>query len=158
MTERTAHLLQIGEVARQAGVTVRTIRYYLEEGFLEAAERSPGGFYLFEDQAVETARYVQSLNDLGFPLKEIKALLQIRRDKATGDEAHGPVLQRLAEQRKRLVQRIQESSRLLGELDEAIDLVGQCRGCRKKPNRKNCRSCEAIAKWKDLPLPYAAIL
>ena len=85
-------LLQIGEVASQAKTTVRTVRYYLAEGLVESAERSPGGFYLFEPHTVDTVRFIQKLKSLGMSLSEIKSLYQVRREKPTGNEAYPVVL------------------------------------------------------------------
>ena len=154
----TPKLMQIGEVAQEAGVTVRTVRYYLEKEFIQAAERSPGGFYLFHPQAVETVRLIQMLAGLGMPLKEIKELFQIRRREETGDQAYSQVLERLRHQLRLTEKRIQEYARLKDEIQRACQLVERCRGCDKKPNRENCSACPVTSEFDPLPLPFEAIL
>jgi DNA-binding transcriptional MerR regulator len=151
-------LLQIGEVARQAGTTLRTVRYYLELGFIEASERSPGGFYLFDASEVDKVRFVQSLKELGLPLKEIKTLYKIRKEKKRGHDAYPLVLERLLRHRMSVEKKIAEYSNLKRELDEAIELVGECEGCEKKPTRENCLACEIVKKRGSIPLPFGAIL
>ncbi len=151
-------LLQIGELARQAGTTIRTVRYYLEQEFIEAQERSPGGFYLFDNSAVDKVRFIQRLNELGLPLKEIKALYQIRRDKKRGNDAYPLVLERLLKHRTLVEKKVSEYSKLKKELDEAIVLVSECEGCERKPTRENCAACEVVKKRSSVPLPFGAIM
>lgn len=151
-------LLQVGEVARQAGTTIRTVRYYLEQGFIEVSQRSPGGFYLFNTSEVDKVRFIQSLKELGLPLKEIKALYMVRKEKKRGHDAYPLVLERLRNHKKSVEKKIAEYSRLKRELDEAIVLVSECHGCEKEPTRENCLACEIVKKRSSIPLPFGAIL
>ena len=151
-------LLQIGEIAVEAKTTVRTVRYYLEEGLIESAGRSPGGFYLFETYTVDTVRFIQKLKSLGMSLKEIKALYRIRREKQTGNEAYPVVLKRLQKSLKDVKKKIEEYEALRDELAKAIVLVQECHGCKMKPNRKNCLACKIVKQRDRIPSPFAAIL
>lgn len=152
------NLLQVGEVARQAGATIRTVRYYLEQGFIEVSERSPGGFYLFNPSEVDKVRFIQSLKELGLPLKEIKALYKVRKENKRGHDAYPLVLERLLKHRISVEKKIEEYSKLKRELDETIVLVGECNGCQKQPTRENCLACEIVKKRSSIPLPFGAIL
>ena len=151
-------LLQIGEIAGQAKTTLRTVRYYLGEGLIESAGRSPGGFYLFEPHTVDTVRFIQKLKSLGLSLNDIKVLYQIRREKRTGNEAYPLVLKRLQERLSDVNKKIREHEELRQELEEAIGLIQQCHGCRMKPNRENCLACEIVKKRRRIPLPFGALL
>lgn len=151
-------LFQIGEIAKKAGVSVRTVRYYMEEGFIEAAERSPGGFYLFAPEAAETVFFVQQLKDAGLALKDIKAIYEDRQNGETGDAAYPRILAHLEAQKERVAQKIADYERLKAEIEDAMELVRQCDGCRRKPNRENCENCSVVAGRKKLPLPFQAIL
>lgn len=155
---RKKNLFQIGEVARQAGTTLRTVRYYLELGFIEASERSPGGFYLFDTSEIDKVRFIQNLKELGLPLKEIKALYKIRKEKKRGHDAYPLVLERLLKHRMAVEKKIKEYSKLKHELDEAIVLVDECKGCEKKPTKENCLACRIVKKRSSIPLPFGAIL
>lgn len=150
-------LVQIGEIAKKARTSVRTVRYYLEEGFIEAADRSPGGFYLFKPEAAETVFFVQKLKDAGLALKDIKKIYQARRDGETGDKAYPEVLKLLETQKSLMEQKIVDYQRLKNEIEESIELVRQCDGCRIKPCRQNCETCEVVTSRKKLPLPLKAI-
>jgi MerR family mercuric resistance operon transcriptional regulator len=68
-------LLQIGQVAALASVSVDTVRYYERKHLLKRAPRSSGGFRLFTAEAVERIRFIKQAQDIGLSLNEIKELL-----------------------------------------------------------------------------------
>ncbi|MDI3289300.1 MerR family transcriptional regulator [Polyangium sp. 15x6] len=63
--------LKIGEVARQAGVGVDTVRYYERRGVLPAAPRRASGYRAFTPATVERIRFAKELQELGFTLDEV---------------------------------------------------------------------------------------
>jgi DNA-binding transcriptional MerR regulator len=69
--EMDAPTLDITDLAAQAGVSARTIRYYGELGLLPAAERGPGGRRRFGADAPERLRFIARLKRLGLTLEEI---------------------------------------------------------------------------------------
>jgi MerR family Zn(II)-responsive transcriptional regulator of zntA len=152
------HLFQIGEIAEKAGVTARTVRYYMEEGFIEPAGRSAGGFYLFAPETAETVFFVQKLKDAGLALKDIKAIYRARQNGQTGNEAYREVLAHLKEQKVLVEKKIADYRQLRTEIEEAMALVAQCDGCQLKPTRENCESCPVVKNAKKIPLPVKAIL
>jgi DNA-binding transcriptional MerR regulator len=70
--------LRIGEVARLAGTTPRTIRYYEEIGLLPvAAGRQPGAHRTYAEADVERLTELLRLKDLlGLSLEELKELVE----------------------------------------------------------------------------------
>ena len=70
--------LRIGEVAKLAGTTPRTIRYYEELGLLPAAgERRPGAHRTYAEADVERLTELLRLKDLlGLTLEELKELVE----------------------------------------------------------------------------------
>lgn len=150
--------LQIGEVAHRAGTTIRTVRYYLELGLIEAAERSAGGFYLFEPHTADTVRFIKKMNDMGVSLNEIKALIETRRTKGTGEDAYRIVLASLEKNLDEVVKQLEAYQTLKDQLEATIDIVKQCEGCSRKPNRENCLACEVTEFGRQVPVPFGAIL
>lgn len=75
---KTTH--QIGEVAEQVGLSLRTIRYYEEMGLIEPSERSNGGFRLYSDSDIEQLLLIKQMKPLGFTVDEMRELLELRRD------------------------------------------------------------------------------
>ncbi|SEG95521.1 MerR family transcriptional regulator, mercuric resistance operon regulatory protein/MerR family transcriptional regulator, copper efflux regulator [Nonomuraea solani] len=63
--------MKIGRVAREAGVSVDTVRFYERRGILPAAERRPSGYRIFDATAVERIRMAKALQELGFTLDEV---------------------------------------------------------------------------------------
>jgi DNA-binding transcriptional MerR regulator len=114
----TATSLRIGDVARLAGTTPRTIRYYEELGLLpEAPARPSGGHRLYTPVEVERLREVMRLKELlGVTLDELKDLL-------TAEEARAAVRAELRrddvdpDRRRELLQEA------LGHIDRQLELV-----------------------------------
>lgn len=67
--------LQIGEVAKRAGVSIDTLRYYEKVRLLPRPTRTSGGFRLFAPEHIERVRFIKQAQELGFSLAEIKGLL-----------------------------------------------------------------------------------
>jgi DNA-binding transcriptional MerR regulator len=67
--------LQIGEMAKRAGVSIDTLRYYEKVKLLPRPARSSGGFRLFALDYIDRVRFIKQAQDLGFTLEEIKGLL-----------------------------------------------------------------------------------
>lgn len=72
--------LTIGQVAKQAGIGVETVRFYEREGLLEAPERRPSGYRQFDEGIVARLRFIRRAKELGFTLNEIKELLSLKVD------------------------------------------------------------------------------
>ncbi|GIF42883.1 helix-turn-helix domain-containing protein [Actinoplanes xinjiangensis] len=66
-------LLRIGELAAQAGVSTRTVDYYTQLGLLNAADRTGGGFRLYDPAAVDTIATIKQLEEHGLSLQTIAA-------------------------------------------------------------------------------------
>ncbi len=76
-------MLSIGQVARQAGVGVETIRFYEREGLLEEPPRRVSGYRQYSEEVVKRLHFIQRAKRLGFSLKEIAELLLLRVDQQT---------------------------------------------------------------------------
>lgn len=70
--------LTIGQVAHQAGVGVETIRFYERQRLLEEPPRRTSGYRQYGLEAVERLRFIRQAKELGFTLKEIGELLDLR--------------------------------------------------------------------------------
>ena len=67
--------LHIGEVAKRAGVSVGTIRYYEKRNLLPPSQRSEGGYRLFAVETIERLKFIKQAQEIGFSLGEITTLL-----------------------------------------------------------------------------------
>ena len=69
---------QIGRVAEQLGLSIRTVRYYEEEGLVEPSARSEGGFRLYSDEDIERLEAIKRMKPLGFTVQEMRDVLDAR--------------------------------------------------------------------------------
>jgi MerR family copper efflux transcriptional regulator len=69
--------LNIGEAASASGVSAKMIRHYEQIGVVPSPPRTVAGYRLYRDVDVHTLRFVQRARELGFPIKEIKTLVEL---------------------------------------------------------------------------------
>ncbi len=119
-------LLQIGDVAERTGLSLRTVRHYEEVGLLPPAERSPGGFRLYHDAAVQRLLVVKQMKPLEFTLEEMRELLEALDELRLGPEhtRRRELLDVLAAYQRRVAERVDTLRvRLLGAkaLQDSLD-------------------------------------
>jgi len=68
--------LKIGDVARELGVQTRMLRYYEQQGLIQAS-RSTNGYREYSDEQIEHARHVRALIAAGLSTRMIKIVLNI---------------------------------------------------------------------------------
>ena len=84
--------LSIGEVAKEAGVGVETVRFYEREGLVPEPGRRPSGYRQYPPDTVRRIRFVQRAKELGFTLREIRELLSLRvAERFLADDKPGTV-------------------------------------------------------------------
>ena len=121
---------RIGEVAKQTGVTTRTLRYWEELGLLQPVSRTDGGERLYGTGDVRRVTRIRDWQELlGFSLDEVKTVL------STGDV---DVLDRVhfelrdgevpaSRRRELLEEAIAANDQLVGRLDETLSRIGALR-------------------------------
>jgi MerR family mercuric resistance operon transcriptional regulator len=70
--------MTVGQVARQGGVGVETVRFYEKNGLLEEPTRRASGYREYDEETVNRLRFIQRAKELGFTLSEIKELFSLR--------------------------------------------------------------------------------
>lgn len=80
-----ANPVKIGEAARRAGFTVKTLRYYDLQGLLPPSARSSSGYRLYDDADLHRLEFIRQAKALGLALAEIRQLVGAvgSRDAAT---------------------------------------------------------------------------
>ncbi len=74
MSKTQVSLTQIGKLAKQLGITTRTIRYYEEIGLMGPTNRSSGGTRNYNQNEVLRIKFILKLKELGINLKEMLTL------------------------------------------------------------------------------------
>ncbi|MBW0091367.1 MerR family transcriptional regulator [Pseudonocardia sp. KRD-184] len=82
-----AATLQIGEVARRVGLSIRTIRHWEEMRLVTPTARSSGGFRLYSEEDVSRIRLLRFMKPLNLSLAQMRELLHIREQLASGTES-----------------------------------------------------------------------
>ncbi|MFC9317929.1 MerR family transcriptional regulator [Streptomyces nigra] len=117
-TDTTERLIRIGEVARGAGVSVRAVRYYEEQGLLTPA-RSPSGQRLYRQDAIAMVRFFQQMYAAGLTSQRITELLPC------WEAGHTDADQRamLRIERERIQAKIDELEAARDRLDQVIAIT-----------------------------------
>jgi len=77
MKQKRSKSVQIGVLAKQLGITTRTIRYYEEIGLMGKTERIGGGTRTYNKDDILRLKFILKLKGLGISLKEIHELSDI---------------------------------------------------------------------------------
>lgn len=108
--------MRIGELADATGEPVRTLRYWEDEGLLEA-QRTEGGYRVFPHAMVERAGFLRQAQALGLTLDEIRGILAVR---AGGGQPCRHVRERLQEHLASVRERLRQLVALEEELEERL--------------------------------------
>lgn len=122
-------LLQVGELARAVGKTVRAIHHYEELGLLRPDARSKGRFRLYDPAAVTRVRWINKLTDLGMSLADVQRAVAAWERAPTAaaamSEMRATYRAKLEETRAQ-ISRLRE---LEAELQASIDYLDTCDSC-----------------------------
>ncbi|HSU41463.1 MAG TPA: MerR family transcriptional regulator [Polyangiaceae bacterium] len=151
-------LLQVGDLAKATGKTVRAIHLYEELGLLRAHERSKGRYRLFTSDALIRVRWISKLQNLGLSLSEIQELVreQDGSDSATiaAQKLKEVYVARLGETRRKL----EELRELEAELEQSLAYLSACdSACESQLPVHSCPSCERHPEREHAPELVAAV-
>jgi len=138
--------LRIGEVARETGVTPRTLRYWEEIGLLEPVAHRGAGERLYSADELERVTHIRELQDLlGLTLAEIHEVLAsedaLERARLAA-RADAPTPKRL----RLLADAIEANRRLLETINERLARLGEFRDeCAARGERMRGRRSELMA-------------
>ena len=98
----------VGQLARAAGVTVRTLHHYDESGLLRPSGRTSSGYRQYGDDDVTRLQQILYYRELGFPLDEIATLL---------DDPHADPVEHLRRQHELLTARIHRLQAIVASVE-----------------------------------------
>ncbi len=121
-----------GELSALTGVSARTIRFYEEKGILPSPVREDNGYRNYDKAAVIRLKFIKNAKDLGFSLKEIKELLELKVSPGVSCESI----------RRKAAEKIGEIEKKISDLEKIKDaLKNFTRYCRPG---KSVEECELI--------------
>jgi DNA-binding transcriptional MerR regulator len=109
--------MQIGIVAKKAGLSVDAIRFYERNALLPRPARTQGGFRRYGEPDIETLAFIRRVQGLGFKLSEIRGLLSLRGSRM---QLCAPVRLRLQTKLADVRQKLENLKKLERELRLAL--------------------------------------
>jgi MerR family transcriptional regulator, copper efflux regulator len=155
--QASGELLQVGDIARVVGKTVRAIHHYEEVGLLRPHARSKGRYRLYDHAAVTRVRWIGKLHDLGLSLAQIQDILAAWEGAPSAPEAMARIraiyLQKLEETRAQIA-RLHSLER---ELGASIDYLDTCDTCDPDELVAACTDCHVRDRTQEEPELVAGI-
>jgi DNA-binding transcriptional MerR regulator len=68
---------QIGEIARRCSLSLRTLRYWEEVGLISPTSRTPGGYRVYSEGALERVMLIRHMKPIDFSIEELKDLVSL---------------------------------------------------------------------------------
>ena len=67
--------MNIGQAAKQSGISAKMIRYYEDIGLLPASKRTDAGYRMYSEEDIKTLKFIQQSRELGFSTEQMKELM-----------------------------------------------------------------------------------
>ena len=128
--------MNIGQAARESGVTAKMIRYYESIDLIKPGRRTAAGYRIYGDSDVHTLRFIKRARTLGFSLEQIRDLLSLWQDP-----------QRASADVKAIAQaHVEELQQRIRELEEMRDTLRHLAHTCAGDNRPDCPILQGLAE------------
>ncbi|MGB7623524.1 MAG: MerR family transcriptional regulator [Terriglobia bacterium] len=158
----TNSLIKIGALAKNANVSLWTLRYYEEIGLISPASHSRGGHRLYSGEDVKKLEVINYLKSLPLSLEEIKEIFTIKKSNPSREKREQvAVLTKMLESKLGDVNgRIRELSQVKDELSGMVEILHECARCEGKPllQSDTCGDCKAVDRRGHAPLMMSVFL
>lgn len=115
-------MMQIGEAARLSDVSAKLIRYYEGIDLLDKSQRDTNAYRLYDNHHIYELRFIKRARTLGFPIDEIRELLDLWRNKSRPSREVRAIA-------RRHHKRIEEGMLAYQSIHEVLDhLISNCSG------------------------------
>ncbi len=151
---------QIGDLAKRAGISVRTVRYYEELGLIVPSGHSVGGFRLYGEENFKRLQVINFLKELGLTLTEIRKILLAKKESG-GDREAVRFLQGIFREKLGLVDaKIHALNKMRNELGNALKILDSCQTCDHKVllDAICCDNCSSLNPRETVPSTFQVIL
>ena len=150
--EGEERLMQVGDLARESGKTVRAIHLYEELDLLRPAARSKGRYRLYGPEALVRIRWIGKMQDLGFSLTDIQGIVREWEELRSAPGA----MVRMREAYRRKLDETREQIRKLAalahEVEASLDYLETCdSACEPDRALPTCHSCDHHSEDQEVP-------
>ena len=130
-----------GRLAKRCGVNIEAVRYYEKQGLIGPPDRTPAGYRLYSPDDALKIRFIKNAQKLGFTLKEIGELLNLR---VRNPRSCDPV-------RKKAQKKLDEVERKVRDLNSMKRVLKQLIGkCRESEPTGNCPILSSFESGKKI--------
>ncbi len=138
----TAVLLQVGDLARETGKSIRALHLYEELELLRPQSRSKGGFRLYGNDSVRRIKWIGHLQELGFSLGDIQGLARDFESSAVAPAAMARVHEQYAIKLSATREQITRLRELETDLEKSLAYLQACDVCEPATVLHACTTCD----------------
>ena len=135
-------LVQVGDLARETGKTVRALHLYEELGLLKPHARSKGRFRLYGPEALVRVRWITKLQEMGLSLAEITELVRGWEASQNAPSAMTNVRRVFESRLSQAREQIKRLRELEAELVASLVYLDVCEACDPKRVTAQCCGCD----------------
>jgi len=135
-------LLQVGDLARESGKTVRAIHLYEELGLLKPAALSKGRFRLYTQHALVRIRWIGKLQEMGFSLPDIQQIVRDWEDGGTAPNAMRKMREVYSTKLEETRAHLERLQTLEQEIVSSIQYLDTCDVCDPERLLGFCKACD----------------
>lgn len=145
--------MQIGRLAKRAGVTVRTIRYYEQMGLLAPSSHSSGGFRLYGEDSIHRLEIIAFFKNLDMSLTEIRGILKALKGERGNRESIAELQKVFSGKLKLVESQLEFLRKMKTELSQVLAILQTCRACHHDIllDSEDCPECRRLPGRKSLP-------
>jgi MerR family copper efflux transcriptional regulator len=135
-------LLQVGDLARESGKTVRAIHLYEELALLKPAARSKGRYRLYTPEALVRIRWIGKLQEMGFSLTDIQQIVRDWEGGGTAPNAMRKMREVYAKKLEETREHLRRLQTLEREIASSIQYLDTCDVCDPERLLGFCKVCD----------------
>ncbi len=109
--------MRIGELSKQTGFQIETLRYYEKQGLLQPVSRTDSGYREYDNASLKQLKFIHQAKSVGFSLNEISELLTLRVEK---DQRSCAEVKTIAEQK---LEQIESKITELAKMRDALYVI-----------------------------------
>jgi MerR family Zn(II)-responsive transcriptional regulator of zntA len=152
--------MHIGAIAKKAGLSARTIRYYEELGLIGPSGRSRGGFRQYEEETLKNLELIGFLKGLDLTLLEIRQIFRTGKDPDKVKEDLRQSIGLLGGKLRLITSRLDMLAKMKRDLAAALDVLLACESCGQNvPLRAaECEDCIRLRRGRIVSEVLKALL
>jgi MerR family transcriptional regulator, copper efflux regulator len=135
-------LVQVGDLARESGKTVRAIHLYEELGLLRPAGRSKGRYRLYGREALVRIRWIGKLQDMGFSLADIQTCVHDWEQLGSAPRAMVKMREVYEKKLEQTREQMRKLKALEHELTASMRYLDTCDVCDPQRLLSSCQCCD----------------